>query len=202
MADYPYLKSQKNLPRFMSQIKAGAVPSKVDMKYLKSMGFTSSNDQALVPLFKSIGFVDSSGAPTERWSQYCVTDQAARVLAKGIREAYSQLFEVYPDAHRKDDEAIRNVFKAHTSVAEETVSRMLGTFKGLTALADFGNVRDTPAEAPSGAAATTNGDSRSHESANLSGMTLDLNIQLALPATDDMSVYDKIFASMKKHLMS
>lgn len=34
------------------------------------------------------------------------------------------------------------------------------------------------------------------------GITININIQLTLPETTDENVYDRLFSSMKKHLLS
>jgi len=34
------------------------------------------------------------------------------------------------------------------------------------------------------------------------GVTVNVNIRLELPATQDASVYDKIFESLKKHILA
>ena len=34
------------------------------------------------------------------------------------------------------------------------------------------------------------------------GMTVNINIQLQIPATDKAEIYDSFFAAMKKHLLS
>lgn len=42
-----YLTSVKNLPYIMAQIQEGTAPKKFTSAHLKSIGFKSSNDQAI-----------------------------------------------------------------------------------------------------------------------------------------------------------
>ena len=34
------------------------------------------------------------------------------------------------------------------------------------------------------------------------GMTINVNIELQLPATEDEAIYDRLFAALRKHLLS
>lgn len=114
-----------------------------------------------------------------------------------------QLFETYPDAYRKDDEALRNFFTSRTSVGEATVALIVRTFKVLCEASDFEAApsptivsagTDSAVTVPvlAGATAVSAGG----------GITLNLNIQITLPETKDASIYDAIFESLKKHLMT
>jgi hypothetical protein len=116
------------------------------------------------------------------------------------------LFALYPDAHRKDAEAIRNFFRAHTSGGEQVQAKLVQTFQVLTEFADF----DTPStgDASTVKGAATKSTEREVEipavvlPAVAAGLTtLNVNIQLQLPATADGEVYEKLFGAMRKHLM-
>jgi len=89
-------------------ISTAGVPAKVDTNYLKSVGLKSGNDAALVKIFKSLGFLDGSGVPTDKWRSYKDSTKSKKVLGEAIKTTYSGVFSIYPDANRKDDEAIRN----------------------------------------------------------------------------------------------
>jgi len=111
MAEYPYVQNTGRLKQFFSHIQSSAVPQKVTIKYLESVGFKSKNDRRIIPLLKFLQFIDSSQVPTELWRKYRDTKIAPNVLAQAIKKAYSKLFEIYPNAYRKDDEALRNFLR-------------------------------------------------------------------------------------------
>jgi len=122
------------------------------------------------------------------------------VMAGAISKAYGDLFNMYPDAYRKDSEALRNYFSTKTAVGEATVGYIVRTFTALCKLADFEAVAaDVPA-APR-IAPTLLGPSPT-ALREPPGMTVNINIQLELPATEDASVYENLFAALKKHLLS
>jgi len=90
-------------------------------------------------------------------------------------------------------------------VAESTLGLIVSTFKTLCELADFEATK--PAEAVSAeevekTPGTPPKRRSSAETASSGVPVVNINIQLQLPATDDATVYDKLFAALKKHLLS
>ncbi|MBZ5573299.1 MAG: DUF5343 domain-containing protein [Acidobacteriia bacterium] len=211
MADnYPYHVNTANVKKFLDHVQTAGVPDKVTFKYVESVGFKSSNDRALITILKFIGFVSSSGAPTDVWRAYRNKSQSRKVLAAALRKGYSTLFTTYPDANRKDNEALRNFFSSHTSVSDGTISYMVRTFKTIADMADFGspgeampeietNDDDEPEVGKGGGGGTV---VKRKLTAGTNGMTVNINIQLQIPATDKADIYDSFFAAMKKHLLS
>ncbi len=132
--------SANAIPRFLANIRMAGVPDKVDANYLKSVGFKNSNDRALIALFKSLGFLDSGGKPTELYRSYRSesADKAKNVLGAAVKKkTYAGLFQTYPDAYRKDDEALTNWIRANTDGGADMQKRALNTFKLLRDAATF-----------------------------------------------------------------
>ena len=202
MAEFPYTPKHSSLTGFLGKIQTISKPDKVTLKYIESLGFTSKNDRPIRSILISLGFMDSSGTPTDRWQVYRDKEQASAALAVAIREAYSGLFAIYPDAYRKDDEALRNFFTSNTSVGNRTVTCMVQTFKALCDLADFTSAPWPSPEPPPVAAPGIKQAIPTESPAVPQGITVNLNIQLTLPETKDSSIYDSIFESLKKHLLS
>lgn len=62
--DYPYMVSNNKIKPIIDSIHNAAKPAKFSHEFLKQIGFNSSNDRAVIPLFKRLGFLSESGAPT------------------------------------------------------------------------------------------------------------------------------------------
>lgn len=209
MADFPYTPTPTSAKRFLDHVRSAGVPEKVTHKYLEKVGFKSTNDRYILGILKFLGFVDAGGVPTKLWQAYRNRTSGGKALAAAIRQSYADLFKTYPDANRKDNEALRNYFSAHTKVAESTLGLIVGTFKMLCSAADFegqaplidADENNTEGPAPSARGSKAPRGSVSHESGGGQGPTININIQLQLPATDDGAIYDKLFAALKKHLL-
>jgi Family of unknown function (DUF5343) len=196
-ADFPYLTNPASLRKFLEKIRTVGVPGKVTIAYLESLGFKSTNDRPIIPALKFLDFVDSSAVPKETWQRYRPKETAGAVLAAAIRAAYSDLFKIYPDAERKDNEALRNFFSTHTKVGEATLNLIVRTFKTVCDMADFSAA---PQEISGGAGEHEDPRPMTVVKSTLPGPAININIQLQLQATEDPKVYDNFFAAMKKHL--
>jgi hypothetical protein len=198
MTEYPYILNTGRLKSFLESIPKIGVPDKINTNTLPMLGYKSTNDRPIVKILRFIDFIDVNGVPTQNYINFRDTSKAKIVMASAIRKAYSDLFKMYPDAHKKDDETLKNFFRPTTKAGEQVVERMVDTFKALCSFADF--------EATTG----IEGEVKEHvkiekikEAEELpSGITLNLNIQIVLPTTDDASVYDKIFRALKEHILS
>src|SRR5258708_29964278 len=204
MATAIYTPTPAAIPRFLEEIQTLGVPPKVTMQYLESIGFKSTNDRPIIGVLKVLGFVDVNGVHTDRGGNYRDKGKAKGVLAAAITEAYSNLFEIYPDAYRRDNEAHRNYFSTHSSnLNEATLQLVVRTFKALCGSADLAS----PAAAEEVLEQTTSKDRievskiKSQQSDG-GALTININIQLQLPATDDASVYEKLFEAMNKTILA
>jgi len=207
--NYPYHVNAANLPKFLEHVQSSGVPAKVTAQYASSVGFKSSNDRAIITVLKFIGFIDNSGVPSSVWKAYRNRTESKKVLAAALRKSYATLFGTYPDAQRKDNEALRNFFSSHTSVGEATLGYMVRTFKVLAEMADFesegGEIELTENDFPAddqGSAVTRIVRQRQQNNGGPAGMTVNINIQLQIPATENAAIYESFFAAMKKNLLS
>jgi Family of unknown function (DUF5343) len=172
---------------------------------LKSIGFTSSNDARLAGLVKFLGFTDQSGAPTSLWTD--LRKHPKSTITKAITLAYSDLFQHYPDADKRDAEALRTYFAATSNLGALAVAQMVGTFKALCRLGDFSGVTSVEETLPdTEAQAASPRRSQVQEPATTmvgrDGLTVNINIQLQLPSDATADTYERFFDAMRKHLLA
>lgn len=137
MTSFPYILTSQKLIEFMQKIQSMGNPPSVTTKWLPSVGFGSKNNRPIVKVLDFIGFV-ASNKPTERWQAYKVTRDSGKVLAAGIKEGYSELFGLYPDAHKRSDADLKSFFRAHVTAGDQVTAATVNTFKILCSIADFG----------------------------------------------------------------
>ena len=111
MTDYPYIKTTAKLKEFLQKIPSLGSPPSVSTRWLPKVGFKSANHRPIIRIMDFIGFIKSN-KPTERWRLYQVKTNSRHVLAEAIAEGYSELYNVYPDAHRRSDSELREFFKS------------------------------------------------------------------------------------------
>ena len=196
---YPYVMSGPKLNGFLKKLAEVGKPDKITLKYLKSLGYTSSNDKRMLPVLKFIGLVDGNGVPTADWKAFRVKPESA--VAAGIRKGYAELFSQYPNAQQKDDEALRQFFSAHTDLGVGAITKVVSTFKALCQFAHFEAAEATSAEAPPKPIPKAPKVPAVTKTGHMGeGPTVNINVQLQVPADATGEIYDKFFSAMKKHL--
>jgi len=197
---YPYILNTGRLKKFIEMIPKIGVPPKITQPNLPTLGFKSANDRPIVTILRFINFIDANNVPTEDYRAFRDSSKAGTIMATALKKAYAELFEIYPDAYDKDDESLKNFFAPTTDAGEQVVMQTVTTFK---ALCSFANFKAIPKEEEK---KREEGEEKIEERKQIpqipAGVTINLNIQLALPATDDATVYDRIFKALKENLLS
>lgn len=201
-----YAVKMGSLRAFLKRVKSKelGVPDKVTQAYLMSIGYKSPNDRRIIPVLKSINFIGDNGVPTQSFSDFR-TEKSEQIMATALRKTYADLFKIYSRPLEKDKSVLENFFaKNHPSVKKSTLGLFVDTFKVLCEFADFGApaIAITPTPIPTPDRTPTLTPAVQLPVAREGGVNLSVNIQLELPATQDATVYDKIFASLKKHLLT
>jgi len=206
MADtYPYVLVNGKIGKLLETIGNAAKPSRFSYEFLRTIGFGSSNDRAFVSLFRHLGLVTENGAPTASYDE--IRDPTRRPYALGdlIKQAYADLFAINTNIHKASDADIRAAISRVTGKDAAYVNRAFSTFKALLALAKFDGNRPAvevaaamepdPAPEYEGAAVLPTAPKVERRPS-----ALNYNIEIHLPATTDISVYNAIFKSLRDTL--
>ena len=205
-----YMTSVKNLAGIFQKIIEGAAPDKFTIAHLKGLGFSSSNDFGVLALLKDLNFLSGDGAPTARYLAYRDRTQSKRVLGEALREAYGDLFLINEQLSEKDRTAVEGKFKQVHNATDRVAAEQAKTFFALMQLADV-----SPNSKPQGTDQVKNQPTEKQEIATPNGALpaaaeppprvtlggLRYNIEIHLPATKDVEVYNAIFKSLKEHLI-
>lgn len=203
--DYPYMVSNNKIKPIIDAIHNAAKPPKFSHEFLKQIGFNSSNDRAVIPLFKRLGFLSESGAPTNYYDDLKDTTKREVALGARIRELYSELYAINTKIHDAGEDAIKGAMSRVTGKDAASVARYYTTFKTICSLAKFETpqVVHTEIQEPVKAQERDTQDGSKSYSPNSpkNQAGFHYNIQIHLPATTDISVYNAIFKSLKDNLI-
>ena len=205
-----YLVTTKNLSAVINSVVSAKAPERFTNKFLENLNFKSTNDRLYVGVFKALGLLDENGVPTSRYYEFIDQTQTGKVLAIGIEEAYEDLFNLRKDAQNLTIDEVKNKLKTLTQgqKSDNVLNMMASTFKALCDLADWSETRttivkttDDTTEKEKTLKDTPQKDYRLQTIAGKENeIGLHYNIQIHLPETTNMAVYDAIFQSLKKHL--
>ena len=194
------------LADFFKKIQEGQAPTKFTQQHLKDIGFSSSNHKAFIPLLKTIGFLSADGAPTTRYHSYRDHSQSRSIMGEAIKEAYEDLFIIKSHPKKSDMALIQGKFKSTHNSSDIAAERMAKTFFALLSLADIDHASSKTVEVSS-VELEDNNESKVTETTTVhvpqitDAPGLHYNIQIHLPATKDVEVFNAIFKSLKEHLI-
>jgi hypothetical protein len=203
-----YVQTQGQIADLFREIRQGQAPNQFTIQHLKDLGFQSSNHRLFLPLLKTLGFLTSDGKPTPRYHDYRSDDQTAkRVMAEALREAYSDLFVLRAKPSESDRTLFEGKFKSAHNTTDRMAKVMASTFFSLLPLADLNIATPAKPDTQNNSVKkkteeTADRDDGEQERGRKRGNTsLHYNIQIHLPATKDIEVYNAIFKSLKEHLL-
>jgi hypothetical protein len=200
-----YTVSVGHIPDFFQKIRDGQAPEQLTQQLLKDWGFGSSNDRAAIPLLKALGFLSPEGKPTSLYHDYRDHSRSKSVMAQALRQAYGDIFLIKEHPTEADKKAVKGKFKSFHNVSDNVASLMTSTFYALLALADLNTtasqkkkIQETQTETSETKKSEINEVSKERTAVHTGG--LHYNIQIHLPATKDVEVFNAIFKSLKEHL--
>jgi Family of unknown function (DUF5343) len=206
-----YLVSTKNLSDILKKIVDGVAPSKFTIEHLKSIGFASSGDRNIIPLLKDLGFLSPDGTPLQRYHDYRDRSRSKAVMAEALRGAYEDVFHIREVPTVADRGAIEGLFKSKHNSTDKVAQLQAMTFYALLKEADL-KAKPAPSGLsdvakrlnPSTEVSAPENDGMDTTRAELRQLTTELHytIQVHLPATKDIEVFNAIFRSLRDNLLS
>lgn len=199
-----YTQAHGQLKDFFGKIRDAQAPPKFVNQQLIDFGYKSTNHRAFIPLLKALNFLSSDGVPTQRYHDYRNHALSKQVMAQALREAYSDIFLIKSTPTAADKTLIEGKFKSFHNASDIVASLMTKTFYALLELADLTATQSTTSSLSDVAQPNefkvtdyTGSSNVKHQD----GFGLHYNIQIHLPATKDLEVYNAIFKSLKDHLL-
>ena len=199
-ANPPYLAGYGTITKTLERLKKASTPEKFSQDFLATkLGLRGGSPRQVIPYLKRIGFLGSDGTPTDLYEQFRNDALSGAAAAEALRTGYKTLFDVNEYLHAASDDEIMGVIIQATGAEQDskTAKAILGSFKALNAFADFDAPEVGPARRDEEAAGVTSSDDASVTGALRIGYTINLN----LPATSDIAVFNAIFKSLRDNLL-
>lgn len=217
----PYVTSVGTLTNMLEKIKTASVPDRFTQDFVSTkLQMKGGTAAACIPFLKKMGFVASDGTPTDLYKEFRNPHKSRLAVGAAFRKLYEKLYEMNEYVHDANDQEILGMVVEVTGGEKtSTVTKStLGTLNALRKIADFDAESNNKAEGRSadyarplaigpvpqtqssfqmpgqaeGAAASHNGTK---------GINLAYTINLNLPATKDIEVFNAIFKSLKEHIL-
>ncbi len=213
----PYLASPGTIEKALEKIKSVPTPAKVTQDFVKAkLLIKGGAGNAIAAYLKKIGLVNADGTPSNLYIKFRNPASCSAAAAEAFRIGYAALYEHNEYAHDLPENDIKGLIIQITGCAEDarTIAFILSCIKHLKKFANFDAILDAgsvqqeeeqePKQLPALAPARPHQESQPQtppiQSRKL-GMNLSYTINLNLPPSTDIAVFNAIFKSLKENLL-
>jgi hypothetical protein len=213
-AKLPYLASPGTVKTVLDKIIEARTPERFTQDFLETkLGAKGGSARAIIPLLKRVGMLEQAGSPTELYRKFRNTETSGAAMAMAIRHGYAELFERNEYAHELGKPKLLELINeiSGNEKGNSADNFTASTFMNLKEYADFDMLLDED-EKPTATTAIPQAplnDALAHAAqptATRQGrgegpLTLAYSINLHLPETDDIKVFDAIFQSLNNNIL-
>jgi hypothetical protein len=195
------------LRRILEKIPTSEKPGTFTYDFLGTvMEARGGAARPIIPILKATGLLNQTGAPTELYAQFQTDAGRPAAALQALRNGFGEIFRRNQYAHKAEEAALIDVIVAITGLPkkEGIVRYILATFQAFQEYAkqaredikadeqsDASKSHDTPPPPPADQNGSGNGR-----------LQLAYNINVILPETTNVEVYNAIFKSLKANLLA
>jgi hypothetical protein len=205
-ATLPYVTAPGNVEKALKGIQSAATPPTVNQDFVKTiLKIPGSSGNEMTAFLRKIGFAGSDGSPTETYKKFRNQATEGLAAAEALTFGYKALYVRNEYMHELPDDKVRGLIIEETG--EEKDSRVVGMIVScIKALKKYAKwtpepVEEKPENPHLPVPAASDAPPRPDRMARTLGMNLSYTINLNLPATTDVAVFNAIFKSLKEHLL-
>jgi hypothetical protein len=200
----PYINAYGNITKVLDKIKQAETPPTFTQDFLATtLDMPGGSPKPVIPFLKRTGFLAPDGTPTDLYRRFRNKAQSGAAAAEALKTGYKPLYAINEYIHDAKDPDLKGTVVQVTGAEDNSsvVGSVVGSFKALKAFAVFGDVAQD--------------ERRTHDSAGSSDVGRDggadkspvdlkfgYTINLHLPATENVAVFNAIFKSLREHLLN
>lgn len=199
----PYMNAYGSITKVLQKIQTAATPSRFTQDFLATkLNLKGGSPKPVIPFLKRTGFLGSDGVPTELYKRFRNSSERGKAAREALRKGYSSLYEVNEYIHDASVKDLKGVVVQVTGAAPNSnaVKSVIGSFKALKDFAVFDGTEEEEEDYEE----ETTGDQSEDTGERIvlkKGLGLSYTINLNLPSTSDIAVFDAIFKSLKENLL-
>jgi len=208
----PYMNSTGLIPKILDKIKEARTPDRFSQDFLGTvLGFASGSAKPFIPLAKRLGLINSDGTPSALYNRFRGSEEESKAaMAAAMKIAFAPLYKRNEFAERMEKKKLEGLVKEITGLEDtsSTFRGIIGTFEALKKYADFNitpdssNAVDDEQSGDGGGSGSDSGGSGGDDfQSDLGRLRFGYTININLPNTNEIAVFNAIFKSLKEHLL-
>lgn len=212
MALPPFINSTGLITKIFQKIQEAKVPDRYTQDFQSTvLGYGSGSARPFIPFLKRMGFIEGDGRPTELYRKFRNSDSSGAAMAEAMRRGYSEIFKRNEYAYNLSPDKIKNLIVEVTGKekTDSSVKAITASFLACNSLSDFDAKlddveQDHDSEDLSSHTPASSGQSLveySRKSSGAKNFGLSYTINLNLPETDNVDVFNAIFRSLRENIL-
>ncbi|WP_374972988.1 DUF5343 domain-containing protein [Spongiibacter marinus] len=216
MANIPYVTAPGNVTKALNAIANAATPERISQDFVKEvLKIPGGSGDQMTAYLKKVGLASSDGSPTPIYKKFRNPSTRGEAGAEILKHGYAELYKHNEYAHEMSESKLKGLIIEVTGHEHDSsaVTCAVSCFKNIKAFADFsaqskgelieGNAEDESYKRQSTTQQQPNANSQFSLGGSTGiGLNLGYTINLNLPATSDIAVFNAIFKSLKENLLS
>jgi hypothetical protein len=211
----PYVTNPGTLRTMLERIRESIQPDRFTGDFVETkLKMKGGTAKSMVPFLKKMGLVSADGIPTDLYKEYRNKPRSSFVIAKGMQNVYSDIFDQNEYAYDLSDRELMGLIVQLTGGDEKSraLKFTLSTFKLLKEMANFDESEEPVTQVVQENTKPTSGSDHftsqllqyqgNQSVAREESVNLSYTINLNLPATTNIEVFNAIFKSLKEHLIN
>lgn len=206
--DFSYTTTPGKLKSALQAMTVADRPEHVDKDFISAyLGVSGGSAAPIPPILRKIGFLGNDNRPTDRWARFQSESSRAAAALEGLRQGFPEIFKRHTYAHTLDEGKIKDILVEITgrTKGDKVLGQIYGTFEALRSFIPpgfqgGGEAKEKPSEDD-----TSKGDNASgagaEEEKSARAFGLSYHINIVLPETKDVAVFNAIFQSLKQNLL-
>src|ERR1043166_1673562 len=204
-ASLPYVTAPGNVEKALLAIKAAATPESVTQDFVKTiLKIKGGSGNQVASFLKKVGFANSDGTPTDIYKRFRNSSTSGAAAFDAMKVGFGSLKQRNEYWYKLDDNDLRGLIVEETGLADDAqvVGMILACIKALKKFADFSASATPPRPVVEERATLPHlPQLPPQNSGHTVGLRLGYTINLNLPATSDVAVFNAIFKSLKENLL-
>lgn len=201
----PYSVSPGVFKKALEGIIISERPDKFSGHFLSTiLKLTGGSAKAVPPLLKKMNFLSSDGSPTDLYSKFKSDSARSSAALEGLRSAFSEMFKRNEFIHKADESKVIDLIVEITGLRK--ADRIVGyTYQSFEAIRSFIDKNQPSIEAgifPEREAPDLISPRGVQEFSKPNNIGIAYNINIILPETENVAVFNAIFRSLKANLLS
>lgn len=202
--NFTYTTSPGVFDKILGGIRTAERPQTFSSDFMSSvLNASGGSARAVPPILKRMQFLSPDGTPTDLYAAFQSEGGKSKAALSGLRNAFPAIFKKNTYAHKLEQAKVQDLITEITGLQKsDAVHKAISaTFSTIRGYIDEDQVDSSSSPAQKDSDGERGEDSVDNGKILGSGLGLSYHINIVLPESTDITVYNAIFKSIKENLL-